>query len=127
MPGTRLAPRPLRTGAASIALLTALAGCAHTVSVGSSRALHVALTEYRVIPQSVSSSAGQLTLFVRNDGRLTHNLTVSRGSTVIGQTPPLAPGASAYLVLDLRRGSYHMASSLSGDEILGQYGTLTVR
>jgi hypothetical protein len=122
----RAATRLLPAAVAAVALSAGLAACGHTVSVGRGRTLRVALTEYRVIPQSIRSSSGQLTLVVRNDGRLTHDLTISRGSTVIDQTLPLAPGESTYLVLDLQRGSYVMASSLFADQALGQYGTLSV-
>ena len=122
----RAATRLLRAAAAAAALSAGLTACGHTVSVGQGRTLHVALTEYRVIPQSIHSSSGQLTLVVQNDGRLTHNLTISRGSTVIDRTLALAPGQSTYLVLDLQRGSYLMASSLFADQALGQYGTLSV-
>lgn len=122
----RAATRLLPAAAAAAALSAGLAACGHTVSVGQGRTLHVALTEYRVVPESIHSSSGQLTLVIRNDGRLTHNLTITRGTTVIGQTPPLAPGESTYLVLDLQRGNYMMASSLFADQALGQYGTLSV-
>jgi hypothetical protein len=112
----------LLAGAAS----GALAGCGHTVSVGPSRTLRIAVTEYRVIPQSVRSQPGQLTLVVENDGRLAHTLAISSHGNVLGQTPPLLPGATAALVLSLRPGSYVMSSTLFSDQALGTYGTLTV-
>jgi len=123
---TRVAIRLLLTGAASLVLAAALAGCGHTVTVGSARTLRLALTEYRVVPQSVVAEPGDLTLIVVNDGRLTHNLTITIGGTVVGQTPPIAPGASSDLLLNLTRGSYVMASTLFSDQALGTYGTLKV-
>jgi hypothetical protein len=122
----RAATRLVRVGAASTAVLAGLAACGHGVTVAPSRTLNIALTEYRVVPQNIHSKPGTLTLFVQNDGRLTHNLTISIHGQVIDQTPPLQPGASTYLILNLRRGTYLMASSLFADQALGQYGRLSV-
>ncbi len=123
---TLVASRRLLGGAIAVVLALAAGACSHAVAVGSNRTLRVALTEYRVIPQSVRSKAGQLTLIVENDGRLTHDLAVSAGGKVISQTPPLLPGAVADLVLSLGPGTYMMASTLFSDQALGAYGTLTV-
>jgi Cupredoxin-like domain len=107
--------------------LAALAGCGHTATVGADRTIRVAVTEYRVVPQRIDSPAGQVTLVVENDGRLTHDLAVSRRGVIVGQTPPLQPGTQTDLVLTLSRGSYLMTSTLFSDQALGTYGTLRVR
>jgi hypothetical protein len=122
----RAANRLLLAGAASVALLAVAGGCSHTSAVGPSRTLHLALTEYRVVPQSVVAEPGDLTLIVDNDGRLTHNLTITIGGTVVGETPPIMPGASSELLLNLSRGTYLMASTMFSDQALGAYGTLRV-
>jgi hypothetical protein len=118
----RAATRLLLMGAA----VAALAGCGHTAFVGSGRTLRVALTEYRVSPQSIRSTPGELTLVVENDGRLAHSLAISDRGAIVGQTPPLQPGTQTYLVLTLTPGSYLMTSTLFSDQALGTYGTLTV-
>ncbi|HTX31380.1 MAG TPA: hypothetical protein VMD09_08335 [Solirubrobacteraceae bacterium] len=107
--------------------LSALAGCGHTATVPFDRTIRVAVTEYRVVPQSIDSPAGQVILVVENDGRLTHDLAVSRDGVIVGQTPPLQPGTHTELVLTLSRGSYLMTSTLFSDQALGTYGTLRVR
>jgi hypothetical protein len=112
--------------AAGAALAAAtVSGCGHQ-TVGANRTLRLALTEYRVVPQTVRASPGLLAIVVRNEGRLTHNLTLSRGTTVVAQTVPLSPGASAELVVTLTPGRYLIASTLLSDQTLGEYGTLTV-
>jgi len=113
-------------GASAIALASVLCGCSHTVVVGSDRTLTLALTEYRVIPQSVQATSGLLTIIVHNEGRLTHNLALSRNGRIVAETPPVASGASADLAISLAPGSYLMASTLFSDQVLGEYGTLTV-
>src|SRR5690348_17114204 len=79
--------RPMRRAiVAAAALLAAappLSGCGHTTTVGAGRTVAVALTEYRVRPQSVQAAAGELTIVVHNYGRLTHNLVVSSQGQVI--------------------------------------------
>lgn len=117
----RLAIRLLVVGAAA----AALAGCSQT-TVARSRSVQISLTEYRVVPQSIQSRPGELTLRVENDGRLTHTLAITRHGNILGQTGPLPPGARTILILSLNPGRYLMTSTLLSDQDLGEYGTLTV-
>ncbi len=88
--------------------------------------MHVTLNEYQLKPQNIRAPAGVLTIYVRNYGRLTHNLVITRNGETAGSTPPLQPGQSAALPLDLVPGTYSMASSILSDQALGTYGTLIV-
>jgi plastocyanin len=108
------------------ALLVLVGGCAHQQLVGSDRTVHVALSEYRLNPDNVRVNAGMLIIYVRNYGRLTHNLVISQNGQTAGSTTPLWPGQSAELALDLAPGTYSMASTILSDEALGAYGTLKV-
>jgi hypothetical protein len=112
--------------AALIGLAVAAAGCAHTLRVGADRTLRIAMTEYRLNPQSVTAPEGQLTILIHNYGRLTHNLAVSLNGQTAGATKPIAPGQDATLTLMLTKGSYLMSSTLLSDEALGEFGTLKV-
>jgi hypothetical protein len=118
--------RALKRSLPAAAAATLLASCGHTTTIASGRTLRLALTEYHLVPESVKASAGELTINVRNVGRLTHNLTVSMNGTVYGQTGPVSPGASVRLTLYLFPGQYRIASTMFSDEVLGEYGTLTV-
>jgi predicted component of type VI protein secretion system len=121
-------PRPLSaTAVGAAAILTLLAGCGRVQAVGPNRTLTVAVTEYRINPQSVTARPGQLTIVVHNYGRLSHNLAVLSGSVEMAATPPLSPGQSAAVTVDLTRGTYALASTVMSDQALGAYGTLTVR
>jgi plastocyanin len=104
----------------------ALAGCGHTATVGRDRTLRLALTEYRVVPQKVQVSAGELTIFVHNEGKLTHNLAITDGKNQVLVTPPIWPGATTKLTVALAPGGYTIGSTLFSDQALGQYGSLTV-
>lgn len=101
-------------------------GCSDTQSLRPGRTLQVALTEYRLVPQSVRVSAGELTIVAHNYGRLTHNLVVTRGTETTGETKPIPPGHSAELALAVSPGKYLMASTMLADQALGEYGTLIV-
>jgi hypothetical protein len=124
--GVRAAKLLLITSAASAVLGIGISGCGHAAAVGRDRTLHVALSEYRVIPQNVRVSAGLLTILVRNDGKLTHNLAVLHGDQRIDVTPPLWPGTGGQLSVVLAPGRYTLESTLFSDQALGAYGTLTV-
>jgi hypothetical protein len=129
MLGVRAAKRLMITGSAVVVLGGLPAGCGHSARVGPGRTLQVALTEYQVVPQRVQVSAGQLTIVVHNDGKLAHNLAISsdRTSNLVQETPPIWPGTSQQLVLDLAPGSYTISSTLFSDQALGEYGSLIVR
>jgi plastocyanin len=121
MPGLRASRTAL-----PLAALALLGACGHTETLGNARTLYVALSEYRLAPQSVRVSAGPVTVFVHNYGRLTHNLVISRSSQATGATRPIWPGQSAEITLTLTPGTYLMASTIQSDEALGEYGTLKV-
>ncbi len=111
---------------AALALAGAAGGCGYTLRVGSDRKLQIALSEYRLNPDSVRVSAGPLTLVAHNYGHLTHNLVVSRTSQSLGATKPIRPGQSAEIMVTLTPGTYLMSSALLSDQALGEYGTLSV-
>jgi hypothetical protein len=116
---------PLRAAAALLCAV-GLSGCSHAHVIGADRTLRVALTEYRLRPQDVRVSAGPLTIFVHNYGRLTHDLALRIDGVSAGSTGPLLPGQSTELAVYLAPGHYGMASTILSDQALGQYGTLTV-
>jgi hypothetical protein len=127
--GNNRAPmtRPVAHLTAILVLCLAVCACGQTEIVGARRTLRLGLTEYRLRPQRVEAPAGQLTILVHNDGRLTHNLAVSSAGRAASSTQPIPPGGSAELVLNLRRGQYLTASTILYDRDLGIYGTLVVR
>jgi hypothetical protein len=88
--------------------------------------VQIALTEYRLIPQSIRTPQGELSISVHNYGRLTHNFVVTRGTKTTGSTEPIRPGESAELLVAVTPGKYLMLSTILSDRDLGIYGTLTV-
>lgn len=119
--------RPAAQLGVVIVLCASLIGCGRTELVGANRVVRVALTEYRMNPERIKASAGQLTFLVHNYGRLTHDLAVSHNGKPVGSTPPLAPGRASSLTITLAKGNYLMDSTILSDQDLGIYGSLIVR
>jgi hypothetical protein len=115
-----------RAAAGALAAVTLLTACGATTPVRDGQTLSVSISEYRVAPQSIHAPSGLLTLAVHNNGRLSHDLVISRDGTVQAATPPLSPGQGATLTAVLAPGTYQIASTLNSDEALGVYGTLRV-
>jgi hypothetical protein len=111
---------------AGITAVVTLAACGHTEKVGVAGTVELALTEYRLTPQSVRMPSGEVTIVAHNYGRLAHNVDVLRDGHSAGSTSPIAPGQTATLSVYLLPGSYVMASTLFNDQALGAYGTITV-
>lgn len=124
-PGQATAPGRAAAAVAALAALT-LAGCAHVTAIRKDGTLRVALTEYRVSPQDVSTTAGVLTLVVHNYGRLTHDLVITLGGQPEVSTGPIAPGQTSVLSAALIPGKYQMSSTILTDAALGAWGTLDV-
>jgi hypothetical protein len=121
-------PKPfLALVTAALTIAVAATGCSHAHVVGHHRTLVLALTEYRIDPQTVHMTPGPLTIIVRNYGHRTHNLVVTMDGQAVGSTKPLWPGTSSRLKVSLPAGHYVMTSTILSDQALGEYGTLVVR
>lgn len=103
------------------------AGCGTTNAIPSGDQLTVALTEYRLRPQSVEVTAGSLTIVAHNYGRLTHNVVILHNGRAQDSMQPIPPGGSEELTVFLLPGRYVLASTVQSDQALGVYGRLIVR
>jgi uncharacterized cupredoxin-like copper-binding protein len=120
-----LPPRLLATVVA--ATLPAGAGCGEADPVAVEGAsLRIALSEYRVAPQAVRLEAGRVELVVRNAGTMVHRLQIrTRDRTrALATSPPLRPGETARLVVDLPPGEYVETCPLDRHDTLGEHGTI---
>jgi plastocyanin len=125
----------LRRFALTLALCSLLAaGCGdddepgRTVTAPANAKLKVAADEYSFDPAAiVLSGAGTLTLTLRNEGSLAHNLKLFRGDEEVGGTPTLPAGAGESARLNLEHGRYRMVCTVGDHEQLGMTGTLQVR
>jgi plastocyanin len=99
-----------------------------TVTAPANAELRVLADEYSFDPSTiVLQGAGTLTVRLRNEGSLAHNLKVLRGDEEIDGTPTLPAGRTESTRLNLEHGSYRIICSVGDHEALGMTGTLRVR
>jgi plastocyanin len=124
----------LRRFALTLALCSLLAaGCGdkdepgRTVTAPANAKLRVAADEYSFDPSTiVLKGAGTLTLTLRNEGSLAHNLELFKGDEEIGGTPTLPAGRSGSARLNLEHGNYSFVCTVGDHAELGMKGTLRV-
>jgi plastocyanin len=125
----------LRRSALTLALCSlSVVGCGgdddsgRTVTAPANSKLRVVGHEYSFDPSTiVLKGAGTLTVTLRNEGSLAHNLKLFRGDEEIGGTPTLPAGGSTSTRLNLAHGSYRMVCTVGDHEQLGMRGTVEVR
>ena len=125
----------MRRSALTLAVCPLLAlGCGgddrpkRTVTVPANGKLTVVGREYSFDPSGiVVKGAGRLTLTLRNEGSLAHNLKVLRGSEQVGGTPSFPGGQSRTALVVLEHGNYELVCTVGDHEELGMKGELTVR
>lgn len=122
---------PLRRSAALLATaLLAGAGCgeADPVTVAATP-LRLTLSEYRIAPQAVRVPAGRVEIVVRNGGRMVHRLQIRSAdrTRTLATSPPLRPGETARLAVELPPGSYVDSCAQERHDTLGEHGTIVAR
>jgi plastocyanin len=75
--------------------------------------------------KQLAAKAGKVTITMTNMSPLEHNVTVAKGSTVLGATPTFQGGTKT-LTLNLKPGTYTFYCSVPGHRQAGMEGTLTV-
>lgn len=140
LPGRAVRPCAALSGALArtvAALLTVLllaataAGCGapDPVDVAESQPVAIAMSEFRLTPQTVRlNGAGRRTFEIRNEGTMVHRfeLRSADGTKRIAIGAPLKPGQSETLTVRLARGSYLMRCAQERHNTLGEHGELVV-
>jgi plastocyanin len=73
-------------------------------------------------PFLIVNKAGTYTISLRNDGTVTHNLTIKG----VGKTPDVEPGDTVTTELTLKKGNYEYFCSIGDHAEQGMTGTLNV-
>lgn len=121
--------------ALALALCSLLAvGCGgdedsgRTVTVPANAKVRVVADEYSFDPSTiVMTGAGTLTVTLRNDGSLAHNLKLFRNGAEVGGTPTFAAGRTESARVNLEHGSYEIVCTVGDHAELGMTGTLRVK
>ena len=126
----------MRRLAVPCALIAVLGGCGgdddetetRAVTITPNSTLRVVAKEYSFDPaRVVVSGAGRLTIRLRNEGSLAHNLVIRRGNEEVGATPTFGGGETRAGRVNLEHGRYTMLCTVGDHAELGMTGTLAVR
>jgi plastocyanin len=125
----------MRRLAVPCAILLSLAGCgggdddepARSVTVNPNSTLRVTADEYSFDPgRVVVRGAGPVTIRLRNNGELAHNLRVERDGEDVGGTPTFGGGETQAGRVNLEHGRYEMVCTVGDHAELGMRGELEV-
>jgi hypothetical protein len=108
------------------AALPLASGCGEPDAVAVEGPLRLTISEYRVSPQVVRVPAGRVELVVRNAGTMVHQLqirTLDR-TRALATSPPLRPGETARLTVELPPGDYVSTCPLDRHDTLGEHGEI---
>lgn len=75
--------------------------------------------------KTLSAKAGTVTITLKNNAPLEHDVTIAQASTVLGKTPTFRAG-SRNVTVKLSRGTYTFYCSVPGHRQAGMEGTLNV-
>jgi plastocyanin len=126
----------MRRLAVPCAIVLCLAGCGgddddapvRSVTVNPNSTLEVVGDEYSFDPgEVVVRGAGPLTIRLRNDGDLAHNLRVERQGEDVGGTPTFPGGQTQSGRVNLEHGNYELICTVGDHAELGMTGTLQVK
>jgi plastocyanin len=122
------APAVAATPSASPKATTGTPAPPSSPAAGASTALKLAANpggQLSYNTKQLAAKAGKVTITMTNMSTLEHNVTVAKGSTVLGATPTFE-GGSKTLTLNLKPGTYTFYCSVPGHRQAGMEGTLTV-
>jgi plastocyanin len=126
----------MRRLAAPFALLMLLAGCGgdddgsggRTVTTAPGATVTVDAHEYSFDPDRlVVERPGTVTIRLRNEGDLAHNLRLQRGGEDVGGTPSFPSGDTRTAELRVEPGEYEYVCTVGDHAELGMTGRLEVK
>jgi plastocyanin len=126
----------MRRLAVPLAVVALMAGCGgddeegpgRTVTVGARDTVDVTAHEYAFDPERIVVEAGgSLTIELRNDGDLAHNLRLRRDGREVGGTPTFPGGRTESGQVRLQPGTYEMLCTVGDHAELGMTGELEVK
>jgi plastocyanin len=101
---------------------------ARAATVSANGTLDMTAKEYSFDPGAITvKGAGRLTISLRNDGSLAHDIRIRKGDAEVGGTQAFAGGETRKATVNLEHGTYEFLCTVGDHAKLGMRGTLTVR
>ena len=92
-------------------------------SSGGGSSISVGLGAFVMLPDSISASAGEITVDVKNEDGTVHNFEITELGVLSGD---LDPDGSISVTFTAEAGTYEYFCSTPGHQPAGMFGTLTV-
>ena len=92
-------------------------------SSGGGSSISVGLGAFVMLPDSISASAGEITVDVKNEDGTVHNFEITELGVASGN---LDPDGSISVTFTAEAGTYEYFCSTPGHQPAGMFGTLTV-
>ncbi|HEX4836013.1 MAG TPA: cupredoxin domain-containing protein [bacterium] len=91
-------------------------------------AVRITAGEFFFAPREVAASPGAVTVVVRNEGAIEHNVVLAgTGGKSVAEVAVIEPGQTAEIKTAIHEGTYTIYCSLPGHREAGMVATLTVR
>ena len=128
--------RRLLTTLLILSLAAPIAGCGGdddggsgpAATFGAGQPVKVVAKDYSFDPDNiVIEGGGKVTIELKNDGALAHNLRVEKDGSEVGGTPTFQGGETKSGDVTLEPGEYEMICSVGDHADRGMKGTLTVK
>jgi plastocyanin len=101
---------------------------ARAATVPANGTLDMTAKEYSFDPGAITvAGAGRLTIALRNDGSLAHDIRIRKGDTEVGGTQAFAGGETRKAPVNLEHGTYEFLCTVGDHAELGMRGKLTVK
>jgi high-affinity iron transporter len=112
--------------AAALAACGGNGGASEAPAASAATTVEIAASEYQFDPSTVTAPAGTVAFHVSNKGSEEHEFEIFKGDQVVDEIEGLVPGLDRTLTVTLAAGDYTYVCKLSGHDLAGMKGTLTV-
>lgn len=91
----------------------------------SCQVIDVTMSDFKIVPSSMTTSASRVRFRITNEGTFTHSLELALDRDPV-TSPNIGPGQTGYLDVDVRPGTHTLTCPITGHAVRGQRATLEV-
>ena len=87
--------------------------------------IDVTMSDFKIVPSAMTTSASRVRFRITNEGTFTHSLEFAVDRDPV-TSPNIGPGQTGYLDVDVRPGTHTLTCPIEGHAVRGQRATLEV-